>query len=175
MRLTAGCLRPRLADLVLATGWLAACAPAGSEPPIAVCPPVVEYSPEFQARAADELAVLPEESAIAEMLSDYAVTREQAGACRSRGASKERTTPGGILGSDGPVASSRPGRDRLSCRADEHPLALLSLAVGAAQSPVGVPGTMAENWKHNDQRNPDCHNGREEQHDDDRPPGQHDS
>jgi len=39
---------------------------------------VVEYSPEFRARAAEELALLPEGSAIAEMLADYAVMREQA-------------------------------------------------------------------------------------------------
>lgn len=46
-----------------------------------VCPPVVEYSREFQARAADELDLLPEASAIAEMLSDYGVMRDQARAC----------------------------------------------------------------------------------------------
>lgn len=42
------------------------------------CPPVVGYSPEFQAQAAEELVLLPEGSAIAEMLADYAVIREQA-------------------------------------------------------------------------------------------------
>jgi hypothetical protein len=42
---------------------------------------VVEYSREFQARADDELDLLPEESAITEMLSDYAVMREQGRAC----------------------------------------------------------------------------------------------
>jgi hypothetical protein len=47
------------------------------------CPPVVSYSREFQARAAEELDLLPEGSAIAEMMSDYAVMREQAqAACR---------------------------------------------------------------------------------------------
>ena len=46
-----------------------------------VCPPVVEYGREFQARAADELDLLPEGSAIAEMMSDYAVMRDQARAC----------------------------------------------------------------------------------------------
>ncbi|MFN4282374.1 MAG: hypothetical protein ACK4NA_07025 [Alphaproteobacteria bacterium] len=62
---------------------LTACATAGSDPrTVAVCPPVVEYSREFQARAAHELDLLPESSAIAEMLSDYAVMREQARACR---------------------------------------------------------------------------------------------
>jgi len=43
---------------------------------------VVEYSREFQARAADELDLLPEGSAIAEMLADYGVMRDQARACR---------------------------------------------------------------------------------------------
>jgi hypothetical protein len=43
---------------------------------------VVEYSREFQARAADELDLLPDGSAIAEMLSDYSVMRDQARACR---------------------------------------------------------------------------------------------
>jgi hypothetical protein len=41
----------------------------------------VEYSRELQARTADELASLPEGSIIAEMLTDYAVMREQARAC----------------------------------------------------------------------------------------------
>ena len=43
---------------------------------------MVEYGREFQARAADELALLPEGSVIAEMLADYAVMREQARTCR---------------------------------------------------------------------------------------------
>ena len=43
--------------------------------------PVVEYCREFQARAADDLGMLPEGSAIAEMLSDYSVMRNQARAC----------------------------------------------------------------------------------------------
>ncbi|WP_206678359.1 hypothetical protein [Sphingomonas ursincola] len=47
-----------------------------------VCPPVVEYSREFQARAADELDLLPEGSALAEMLADYSVMRDQARSCR---------------------------------------------------------------------------------------------
>jgi hypothetical protein len=48
---------------------------------MAACPPVVKYSWEFQARAAEELAMLPEYSAVAEMLADYAAMREQARAC----------------------------------------------------------------------------------------------
>ncbi len=46
------------------------------------CPPVVEYSREVQARAAEELNSLPDGSAIAEMLSDYAVLRDQTRTCR---------------------------------------------------------------------------------------------
>ena len=46
-----------------------------------MCPPAVEYSRELQARTADELASLPEGSIIAEMLTDYAVMRDQSRAC----------------------------------------------------------------------------------------------
>jgi hypothetical protein len=61
---------------------LTACATGISEPRVvAVCPPVVEYSREFQARAAHELDLLPERSAIAEMLADYSVMRDQARTC----------------------------------------------------------------------------------------------
>jgi hypothetical protein len=48
---------------------------------LAACPPVVEYSRELQAQAAEELALLPENSAAVKMLSDYAVMREQARIC----------------------------------------------------------------------------------------------
>ena len=83
MRFTAGCLTLQLAGLVVATSWLAGCATGSSDTPGIVCPPVVEYSPELQARAADELALLPDGAAIVEMLGDYAVMREQVRACRS--------------------------------------------------------------------------------------------
>jgi hypothetical protein len=82
MTCSAGCSTRRLAGLVLATSWLGGCATAGSESPaVAVCPPVIEYSAEFRARAAGELELLPEGSAIVEMLGDYAVMREQARGC----------------------------------------------------------------------------------------------
>jgi hypothetical protein len=58
------------------------CATVASKPGVTtVCPPVVEYHRDFHARAADELDLLPEGSAIAEMLSDYSVMRDQAPAC----------------------------------------------------------------------------------------------
>jgi hypothetical protein len=42
---------------------------------------VAEYDAGFQTRAAEEVKALPEGSAIVEMLSDYAVMREQARGC----------------------------------------------------------------------------------------------
>jgi hypothetical protein len=77
------CWRRRRAVLALATIWLSGCATGGSDTGrLGACPPVVEYSREFQARAAEELALLPENSVLANMLSDYAVMRDQAQACR---------------------------------------------------------------------------------------------
>ena len=82
MKFNDGCWRRPLAVLAIATILLTGCATAGFEPGgVAACPPVVEYSREFQARAAEELALLPEGSAISEMLSDYAVMRDQARGC----------------------------------------------------------------------------------------------
>jgi hypothetical protein len=82
----ARCSTRRLVVLAIATILLTACATGGSElRAVPVCPPVVECSREFQARAADELDLLPQSSAIAEMLIDYAVMREQARACRAGG------------------------------------------------------------------------------------------
>ncbi len=83
MKFSAGCWRRRLAVLAIVTSWLTGCTTEGFEANgLAACPPVVEYTPEFQARAAEELTSLPDGSAIAEMLSDYAVMRDQARACR---------------------------------------------------------------------------------------------
>ena len=78
----ARCCKRRLAALVIATSLLSGCATVRYEDSrLATCPPVVEYGREFQARAAEQLARLPEGSAIVEMLSNYAVMREQARAC----------------------------------------------------------------------------------------------
>ena len=43
---------------------------------------MVEYGRETQTRAAEELALLPVGLAIAEMLADYGVMREQARVCK---------------------------------------------------------------------------------------------
>lgn len=83
MTSNAGCWRRRLAVLAIATISLTGCATVASDTRVAtVCPPVVEYSREFQARAADELDLLPEGAAIAQILADYSVMRDQARICR---------------------------------------------------------------------------------------------
>ena len=66
-----GCWRRRLIGLATVTSLLSGCATVGSDGSgPGACPPVVEYSREFQVRAAEELDLLPEGSAIAEMMSD---------------------------------------------------------------------------------------------------------
>ena len=82
MIFNAECWRRRLAVLVIGASWLTGCAAAGFEnDSAAACPPTVEYSQEFQARAAEELVLLPNGSAVVDMLGDYAVMRDQARAC----------------------------------------------------------------------------------------------
>jgi hypothetical protein len=49
---------------------------------LATCPPIVEYSVADQFRAAAEIEALPEGAVMIEMMSDYAVVRDQARACR---------------------------------------------------------------------------------------------
>ena len=79
MKFSERCWRLRLAVLVIATSLLTGCATAGFESGgVAMCPPVVEYSGEFQSSVAAELATLPDGSAIVEMMADYAVMRNQA-------------------------------------------------------------------------------------------------
>lgn len=67
---------------MIATSLLSGCATVRSEDGrLATCPPVVEYGREFRAQAAGELALLPEGSAITQMIADDYVMREQARAC----------------------------------------------------------------------------------------------
>ena len=70
-------LLPRLAALVLAPSLLSGCATSGSD----ACPPVRPYGPAFRAEAVAELALLPPDSAIEQMIEDYAVMRMQSRAC----------------------------------------------------------------------------------------------
>jgi hypothetical protein len=68
----------RRVALGLATIWPSGRATGASDVGgLGACPPAVEYSREFKVRAAEELDRLPGSSAIAEMLADYAVMREQ--------------------------------------------------------------------------------------------------
>ena len=78
MKSNVECWRRRLVVLLVGASWLTGCATADFETGgVGACPPVVEYSREFQARAAEELARLPDGSAVVEMMGDYAVLREQ--------------------------------------------------------------------------------------------------
>ena len=61
--------------------WLSGCAMGGSDVHVP-CPPVVEYSAADQKRAAEEVDALAEGAMIVRMLSDFAVLRDQARACR---------------------------------------------------------------------------------------------
>lgn len=78
MPFIAGCWRRPAAALAAATILLSGCAGVGFDGGVGVCPPAVEYSREFQARLDDELELLTERAAADEMLSDYAVMRDQA-------------------------------------------------------------------------------------------------
>jgi hypothetical protein len=79
----ARCWKRQLAALAIATILLSGCAAVSSDGrAVRTCAPVVDHSREFQARAAEELALLPDGSMFAEMLNDYAVMRDQARACR---------------------------------------------------------------------------------------------
>lgn len=83
MTCNARCWKRRLTVLAIATSLLSGCATDGSDGSgQGTCPTIVEYSRDFRTRAAYELGLLPEGSAIAEMLADYSVVRDQVRACR---------------------------------------------------------------------------------------------
>lgn len=75
-----GCSMPPAAALMIAMLWLSGCATASFDS--APCPPVVEYSAADQTRAAAEIKTMPKKAVMVRMMSDYAVLREQAQACR---------------------------------------------------------------------------------------------
>jgi hypothetical protein len=79
------CLTIGAAALVLAgLGACAAREPNASAPvaSAAGCPPLRAYSDDFRKRAVAELDLLPANSAVEEMLTDYAVLRQQIRACQ---------------------------------------------------------------------------------------------
>lgn len=55
---------------------------AGSDRLGQVCPPVVKYTAADQARAAEEADALPDDAMVVQMLSDYAVLRDQTRLCQ---------------------------------------------------------------------------------------------
>jgi hypothetical protein len=57
---------------------LAAC----SSVPVAVCPPLKTYTPEFNQRLAGELEAMPADSATIEAIGDYIGLRDQIRACQ---------------------------------------------------------------------------------------------
>ena len=63
-------------------GLLATMCLAGCGTTISSCPPLRSYTPEFQERAAAELAGLPADSALAEMIADYGQLRDRLRLCR---------------------------------------------------------------------------------------------
>ena len=71
---------PAAAPLI-AMLWLTGCATGSSDAQMP-CPPIVEYTAADQSRAASEVEALPDSAIIIRMLSDYAVLRDQARACR---------------------------------------------------------------------------------------------
>ena len=83
MTFSARCWKRRLVVLAIATSLPSGRGTVGSDrSAAAVCPPVVAYPAEFQAAAAADVDALPEGSAVAVLLSDYAVMRDQSRACR---------------------------------------------------------------------------------------------
>lgn len=81
MKSNARCWMPPAAAPLIAMLWLTGCVMGGSEGQ-GPCPPVVDYSPVEQARAAEEVDALPEGAMVVRMLSDYGVLRDQSRACR---------------------------------------------------------------------------------------------
>ncbi len=67
----------------LALVWLGACAaPERVATAANACPPVRSYTKDFRDRAIAELDLLPANSAVEEMLTDYAVLRQQIHGCQ---------------------------------------------------------------------------------------------
>ena len=82
MPFNARCWKPQQIGLVIATLFLSGCASLIFDTPSGVCPPVVDYSRAEQARVADEVEALSADAELVGWLSDYAVMRDQARACR---------------------------------------------------------------------------------------------
>lgn len=71
----------RTAKLTLLAAVLAGC----SGIPVAACPALTAYDGAFSARLADEVATLPEKSALLRVVRDYMSLRDQIRACHGAG------------------------------------------------------------------------------------------
>ena len=71
---------PRWMLPVLAASLLTACAGVNSNP-VTACPPIKEYSREFQRKLAAEIEAAPADAAFPVALQDYAVLRLQVKKC----------------------------------------------------------------------------------------------
>lgn len=80
----AGCLKPGLIALGTAMTLSSGCARVVSDH--GACPPVVDYPPALQQRAAAEIEALPPGAALEGFMADYHVLRQQARACATGGA-----------------------------------------------------------------------------------------
>lgn len=81
MKFNAACWRRPAAVLPIVTLLLTGCATGSSDLQMP-CPPVVDYSAVDQIRAAAEIEAMSDNAVVVKMLSDYAVLRDQARACR---------------------------------------------------------------------------------------------
>jgi hypothetical protein len=78
--------RPHLRKFYLrpvraATIFCAALLPACTSVPVAQCPPLKQYPPEFSQRLATELEAMPADSATVEAIGDYIALRDSVRAC----------------------------------------------------------------------------------------------
>ncbi len=72
---------PRWTLLVLALSLLNGCA-TGNSNLACVCPPVKEYSLEFQKKLADEITSMNKKNAAILVMQDYALLRKELEVCR---------------------------------------------------------------------------------------------
>ena len=127
------CWRRRLVVLAIVASLPSGCGTVGSDQPLAAaCPPVVTYDAELQSRAAAEVEALPDGSAVAGLLSDYAVMRDQARACNKRVAPADRSAPFGFISACRPPPQPRGAMASSVLSAPGWP----SVAAGAARALV---------------------------------------